>query len=141
MAGIFNASIFNSAIFNTGGVVSPVVVVETLQPAGRGASSPAARRRRYIMPDGTMVYATTDEAFAMLRDFSAPISTPQPQVPVTLQKREVRFLPAEDAMPDTWKAVIPERFAYEPPPETRRQAEIIANRMRADEEAILALIL
>lgn len=126
----------------------PVVIAEVPTPAGR-----PSRRRHYIMPDGTRLEATTQEAFEWLRQYSTPVqpepsgpphstaerSIPMPQIVLT--KRDVKFIPAEDAAPDTWKAVINERFIYAPPPEVTRQAQEIANRMRANEDAIIALLL
>lgn len=121
------------------------------------AAVPAGRiyRRRYIMPDGRMFEATTDEVVALLQLYAKPkledkpqpeprkakgaISIPTP--PVTLAKRDIIFLPAQDTEPDTWKVVIAERFVYAPPEEATRQAQIIANRMRADEDAIIALLM
>jgi len=50
-------------------------------------------------------------------------------------------VPAQDALPGTYKAVISERFVYRAPEEAYRQAEIIANRIRDDEEAIIALLM
>lgn len=145
MPGIFNASIFNNAIFNTDSAQQAAVVVSTASPAGR------ARRRRYLMPDGTRLDATTEEAFEWLRLYSKPKPEVAIQAPprsasirmpaIVLEKRDVRFIPATDSLPDTWRAVISERFSYQPPPEVTRQAEIIANRMRANEEAIALLML
>lgn len=116
-------------------------------PSGAGRAS--RRRRRYIMPDGTMLEATTEEAFDWLQRYSAPKpepkSTPRAasiRMPtIVLEKRDVRFIPATDSAPDTWQAVISERFAFRAPPEIHRQAEIRANRMRADDEALTALLM
>jgi hypothetical protein len=118
-------------------------------PAGKPARD--VRRRYYIMPDGRMFEATTDEVLALLQLYAvpkeaieqlseAPKAQPVIRAPqITLRKRDVRFVPADQ--PNTYKAVISERFVYRAPPEAYGQAEILANRIRADEEAILALLM
>lgn len=107
------------------------------------------RRRRYIMPDGRVFIATTEEVVALLQLYAVPkealaqLTAPPSaaRAPVEdLQKRDIRFVPAEDTLPGTFKAVLSERFSYRAPEEAYRQAEIIANRIRADEEALLLLI-
>lgn len=116
---------------------------------------PARRRRYYIMPDGRIFEATTEEVIALLQLYARPKDSdvaPSPlrkqakqvniKLPqITLTKRDIRFIPAQDTAPDTWKVVIAERFIYAPPAEATRQAEIIANRMRADEEIIITLLM
>lgn len=101
------------------------------------------------MPDGTALYATTDEAFEWLRLYSKPVEmAPQPKAErqkivmpaIELAKRDVRFVPATDSIPGTYKAVISARFNYQPPPEATRQAQDRFNRMRADDEAIWLLM-
>lgn len=129
-------------------VVVPPVADAVAVPAGAPGRH---RRRRYIMPDGTMLEATTQEAYEWLRRYSRPIEQPrqaksaQPssiRMPaIKLEKRDVRFIPAQDATADTWKAVISERFAFTGPPEATRQAQERLNRMRADEEAITVLLM
>lgn len=123
-----------------------------LVPSVSAGPTPAGivRRRRYIMPDGQVLMATTQEAVSFLQLYARPkyeavpygkqaasIRAPQ----IVLEKRDIRFLPAEDAALGTWKALISERFFYRAPPEAYRQAEILANRMRADDEAIVALLM
>jgi hypothetical protein len=49
------------------------------------------------------------------------------------------FHPATDSLPDTYQAVISERFAFKPDA-TYLQAQNLLNRMRADEEALLLLM-
>ena len=104
------------------------------------------------MPDGTVLYATTQEAYEWLRLYSAPVDVPKPDTKpregkqrivlprIELERRDVRFVPATDSIPGTYKAVVSERFSYRPPPEATRQAQERINRMRADEEAILLLM-
>lgn len=128
----------------------PIVLPAGPIPAGAPVGAPA-RRRYYVMPDGRTFFATTEEVVGLLQLYAvpkesiaqlaeAPKAQPTIRAPqITLQKRDVRFVPAE--LPNTYKAVISERFTYNPPPESARQAEIFANRMRADEEAILALLM
>lgn len=102
------------------------------------------------MPDGTMLEATSEEAFEWLRLYSRPKPDPKAAPPraaairmpaIVLEKRDVRFIPATDSAPDTWQAVISERFSFRAPPEIHRQAEIRANRIRADDEALVALLM
>lgn len=103
------------------------------------------------MPDGSVYYATTQEAYEILRRYAVPaVPEPEPKgekrqrivMPrIELERRDVRFMPATDAAPDTWKAVISERFVYQPPAEAALQAQNTLNRMRADEEAILVLMM
>jgi len=121
-------------------IIPPVVVVEAEQvPAGIPVRDP--ERRRYIMPDGRVFIATTQEVLALLQMYASPkevarsSSAPQP----TLQKRDVKFVPAKKQ--GAYKVVISKKFTYRAPPEAYRQAEIDANRIRDDEEAILALLL
>lgn len=138
----FGGRYFGQATVSTGGITATGPAV-----AGRASNR---RRRRYIMPDGTMLEATTDEAFEWLRLYSTPKPVPTaapPRAaairmpPIVLEKRDVRFIPATDSAPDTWQAVISERFSFRVPPEIHRQAEIRANRIRADEEALMALLM
>lgn len=120
-----------------GGALIPAFDGFSQTPAGT-LSSTAARRRRYIMPDGRVFLATTQEVVSLLRTYAVPASSAPAE---SLQKRDIRLVPAEDTLPGTYKAVLPERFTYRAPPEVYGHAETIANRMRADDEAILALIL
>lgn len=108
------------------------------------------RRHRYIMPDGRAIMATTAEAFDLLERYTVIKEAPRPAAKKTvsiktpaivLQKSDVRFVPAADASPDTYKAVISERFDFKPPADAYRQAEILANRLRDDDEAVIALLL
>lgn len=127
-------------------LVAPAAV-ETA-PAGKVRDIP---RRRYIMPDGHVFIASTQEALALLQLYSVPkesiaqLTAPPQAQPVirapqiTLEKRDVRFVPADE--PNTYKALISERFVYRAPADAYGQAEAAANRIRADEEAILALML
>lgn len=132
------------------GGASDGVAVPTQSSEEGGIPAKAKRRRRYIMPDGSMLEATTEEAFEWLQLYatprpetkSAPRAAATIRMPaIVLEKRDVRFIPATDSAPDTWQAVISERFTYQPPPEVTRQAEIRANRMRADEEALVTLLM
>lgn len=145
---------FRSPLFILG--ISAGVAVEppAVQPtAPTPAGAPVRNRRRYIMPDGTILYATTQEAFEWLRQYTSAVDEPAPQpkrgterqrivMPrIELEKRDVRFVPATDSLPGTYKAVISERFTYKPPPEATRHAQERLNRMRADEEAIMVLLM
>lgn len=103
------------------------------------------------MPDGTMLEATTQEAYEWLRLYSRPASvetapkrsvqgavrTPQ----IVLEKSDVRFIPATDAAADTWKAVISERFTFKAPAQAAGLAQERLNRIRADNEALIALLM
>lgn len=133
-----------------GGAAAPeqAVVAPTTTPAG----APVRNRRRYIMPDGTILYATTQEAYEWLRQYTRAVDEPAPAKPserkqrivmprIELERRDVRFVPATDSIAGTYKAVISERFVYRPPDEATRHAQERINRMRADDEAILVLTL
>jgi hypothetical protein len=109
------------------------------------------RRRRYIMPDGSVYYATTQEAYEILRRYAVP-AEPEPAAKgdkrqrivmprIELEKRDVRFMPAADSLQGTYKAVINERFVYQPPPEAALQAQNVLNRMRSEEEALIVLLM
>lgn len=145
----FGAPYFGDPYFGGGSSSQPVAAAAAA--VGGGVPARHARRRRYIMPDGTMLEATTDEAIEWLRLYSRPKPGPTaapPRAaaairmpPIVLEKRDVRFIPATDSAPDTWQAVISERFSFQVPPEIHRQAEIRANRIRADEEALTALLM
>jgi hypothetical protein len=151
MFGGFQVGPFQTNFQQEGGAQPPAV--EEAGPTPAGAVAKRVQRRRYIMPDGTLLIATTQEAFEWLRMYTqaapepAKAVTGSPREPairapvVELAKRDVRFVPATDSIPDTWKAVVSERFTYRPPPEVTRQAQERLNRMRADDEAILALML
>lgn len=144
---------FRSPLFILG--ISAGVAVEppAVQPtAPTPAGAPVRNRRRYIMPDGTLLIATTEEAYEWLRRYSRAVEEPQPAAKareqkqrivmprIELEKRDVRFVPATDSIPGTYKAVISERFVYQPPEEATRHAQDRLNRMRADDEAILILL-
>jgi hypothetical protein len=128
-----------------------VAAPEVQPPAPAGRPSRDVHRRLYIMPDGRMFKATTDEVLALLQLYAVPKETieqltaplqAQPVIrapQITLQKRDVRFVPAEH--PNTYKAVISERFVYRAPPDATGHAQMALNRIRADEEAILALLM
>jgi hypothetical protein len=150
MFGGFQTGPFQLNFQQEGVVVTPL---EPVQVQG-GIPSRGVARRRYIMPDGRMFLASTDEALQLLRMYSVPkevaeepksqrqakgqpvIRAPQ----ITLEKRDVRFVPETDAAEGTYKALISERFVYRAPEEAYRQAEIMLNRMRDDEEALLLLL-
>lgn len=109
------------------------------------------RRRRYIMPDGTMIEATTQEAFDWLRAYSVPAPVPvvSKEAPrrafsirapaVVLEKSDVRFIPATDSAPDTWKAVLDNQFTFKAPDDMT--ARVRAARMRQEEDEMIALFL
>lgn len=123
---------------------------EASTPASGGGI--ARKRRRYIMPDGTMLEATTQEAYEWLRLYARPAKVPAPTAKaspqrtvltpqVVLEKRDVRFIPATDSAPDTWKAIISERFTFQAPPDVTRQAQERLNRIRAANNAALIALL
>lgn len=143
----FRAPLFILGISAGVAVEPPAVQPSAPTPAG----APVRNRRRYIMPDGTTLYATTQEAFEWLRQYTQAVDEPDAPRPqekrqrivmprIELEKRDVRFVPATDSLPGTYKAVISERFTYKPPPESARHAQERLNRMRADDEAILILM-
>lgn len=133
-------SFFDGASF--GGVV-PEPEVSAPIPAGR------SKRRRYIMPDGELVQASTEEAYAMLERYTSPAEQ-KPQrktgesrivMPrIEFGKRDVRFIPATDSQPDTWKVVLSDRFIYRPDPVANLLAVEKLNRIKDDEEAIMVLL-
>lgn len=135
----------------------PTVTATTDTAADEAAQTPAGkpardvRRRYYIMPDGRTFFATTDEVIGLLQLYAVPkeaiaqLTAPPQAQPVirapqiTLQKRDVRFVPTEE--PNTYTAVISERFVYRAPADAYGQAQMALNRMRADDEEALLLLL
>lgn len=101
------------------------------------------------MPDGKVFSATTEEAYTLLRLYSVRKEEPTPSAKqivirtpqITLERKDVRFIPATDAALDTWKVVINDLFIYRAPDEVYRQAEMLANRISDDEEIVALLML
>lgn len=123
---------------------APIVVVDTSPAAG----GPARRRRRYIFPDGTQVYATHDEALEILQRFARAADAPKPKkaarrssVRLPMQEIErIQWKRADDTAGELLMPILPNRIFWKPDPTQLAEAVMRLRRKRDDEEAIIALL-
>ena len=105
------------------------------------------RRKRYLLPNDELVWATPEEIQEILEDF---VVVEQPKPRTKKQKRKAKhepFVPIEihfEPMPDfseqTFKAVLPQRAIWKPDLKAMAEKAAQLRRRIDDEEAILLLL-
>lgn len=121
-------------------------VQEAPQAVGGGRMP---RRRRYLLPDGTLVYATLGEIQELLQPFvEAEETKPRPKVrkrarevvePFKAESWEpVRFELVKDSAEETYKALVDLKLTRRLKAEMSRRAQELKRRID-DEEALFLL--
>jgi hypothetical protein len=150
VATAFQSNAFqNNAFQIEEGEQPPVAAVVT----GAGAPGRARRRRRYIFPDGTSVFATPGEADALLREYLAAKPQLQPSQKVKQKGAAAIRMPRVEVPAPSWKrakvdgsgtesfiARVPRGFVFRPTEEFEAAVRYLRRRVD-DEEALLALMI
>lgn len=119
----------------------------TPAPEAPAAQGGWIKRRRYLLPNDVLVWATPTEIQEILEDF---VVVEQPKPKTKKQKRkarhepfvpiEIEFVPMPDFSVQTFKPVLPPLRIWKPDlREMKRKAEALKRRID-DEEAILLLL-
>lgn len=128
-------ALLDAYIFDTD---APVVETTTVQAAGRG------RRRRYIMPDDSVVIATPSEAEQLVKLFVKPVPPKKPPKKAVKALKKIELVEIEEVSSDTVpteritvkkKAVWERSDLYDQAIKLLAEREIL--RRRREEEMIL----
>lgn len=116
---------------------------------GGGGRIKKPHRRRYLLPNDVLVWATQEEIVEILQPY-IEAEQPKPQTKREKRKRQVRsepFVPIEihfEPMPDfsvqTLKPVLPQRAIWKPDLKAMKLKAEKLKRMIDDEEAILLFL-
>ena len=160
MFSAFQPSAFQNTGFQIDGSGAPPVippVVSGPTPAGRGSRDTQVRRRKYILPDGQIVLATREEAYALIQQFAEyakPEDLPRTatraqrraarkraavETPAAIREADIRWNEVSDASEPLVRIELPQIYRWNP-----AEAELalaMLRRRKDDEEALLALIL
>jgi hypothetical protein len=135
---IFDAALFDSAIFDTGAVAAdaPAAAVAGGRP-----------RKRYLLPDDTLVWATPYEINEILEQF---VQVEQPKPKTKKQKRKARhepfvpihieFVPLPDFSTPTYRPELPPLMFWKPDLKAMKARAEMLRRRIDDEEAILLFL-
>lgn len=120
-------------------------------PAGSSAKRRDQRRRRIMLPDGTLIWATFDEAYDILAASTKQVEAKVSQtvrakvsreaLTKPIERREVKWVPVQDTMAETYKVVLPQRLEFMPSGESYQIAMATLKRRMDDEEAAMLLLL
>lgn len=120
-------------------------------PAGSAAKRRDQRRRRIILPDGTLIWATFDEAYDILQAYTKPVEQKETQPDSKrvsretktrpIERREVKWVPVQDTITETYKPLLPARLEFMPSGQSYRIAMETMRRRMDDEEAAMVLLL
>lgn len=141
---LFDGAVFDSAVFDVCVDAEPEPQPEPEQQAQRGGW---IQRRRYILPNDALVWATPDEIQAILDEF---VVVEQPKPKTKKQKRkakyepfvplEIHFEPMLDFQVQTLRPVLPPVMVWRPDLEALQRRLQQLKRRIDDEEAILLLL-
>lgn len=133
-----------------GGVPEPEAVVRGGGGWFKQRSQP--KRKRYLLPDGTLVWATREEIQAILEQFVEP-EIEKPALPLTkrqkrkakkeapfvpIQWEELGFEPVKDVQVETFRPVLPKGAIWAPDP--RKLAEEVKRLKRRRKLQMMLLL-
>ena len=130
--------LMNMGFAGGGGVAPPAVVIA---PTVSGVPGRSVARRKYILPDETIVFATRQEVEDILERYAKPKAVKaktKPKAIATIVESQLefaRFVPALDA-PQITVVKLPETLVFMPSGKDWTQL-VLTMRRRADEEFLL----